>query len=230
MFENKAEVILPLNSSLERTNSSPLGTEYSVCNDVTTLLFWLLDYIPFIIFLLSNTPRKNKLLLSFSSSVMSDSETLWNAAHQASLSFTVPWVCSNSCPLSLRSHPTVSSCRPLLLLPSIFPGISIFSNESALCIWWPKYWSFSFSISPSNNYSGLISLGLTGLISLQSKGLSRVFSNITGQKQQFFRAQPSLWSNCHICTWRLEKPQIWLNGPLSAKWCFCFLICCLGLS
>ena len=90
MFENKAEVILPLNSSLERTNSSPLGTEYSVCNDVTTLLFWLLDYIPFIIFLLSNTPRKNKLLLSFSSSVMSDSETLWNAAHQASLSFTVP--------------------------------------------------------------------------------------------------------------------------------------------
>lgn len=67
MFENKAEVILPLNSSLERTNSSPLGTEYSVCNDVMTLLFWLFNYIPFIIFLLFNTPRKIKLLLSFSS-------------------------------------------------------------------------------------------------------------------------------------------------------------------
>ena len=61
-------------------------------------------------------------------------------------------------------------CRPLLLLSSIFPSIRIFSNESVLCIRWPKYWSFSFSISPSNEYLGLISLGLTGLIFLQSKG------------------------------------------------------------
>ena len=69
-------------------------------------------------------------------------------------------------------------CRPLLLLPSIFPSIRVFSNESALCITWPKYWSFSFSISPYNEYSGFISLGLTGWISLQSKGLSRVFKSI----------------------------------------------------
>ena len=61
-------------------------------------------------------------------------------------------------------------CRPLLLLSSIFPSIRVFSNESVLCIRWPKYWSFSFSISPSNEYLGLISLGLTGLIFLQSKG------------------------------------------------------------
>lgn len=67
MFENKAEVILPLNSSLERANSFPLGTEYSICNDAMTLLFWLFDYIPFIILLLFNTPRKTKLLLSISS-------------------------------------------------------------------------------------------------------------------------------------------------------------------
>ena len=70
-------------------------------------------------------------------------------------------------------------------------------------------------------------LGLTGLISLQSKGLSRVFSSTAVQKHQFFSAQPSLWSNSHMHTWLLEKPQFWLYSPLSAKWCLCFLICCL---
>ena len=75
-------------------------------------------------------------------------------------------------------------CCPLLLLPSIIPSIRVFSNESALCIRWPKYWSFSFSIriSPSNEYSGLISIRIESLISFQSKGLSRVFSNTTVQK------------------------------------------------
>ena len=69
-------------------------------------------------------------------------------------------------------------CHSLLLLLSVFSSIRVLSNESALCMWWPKYWSFSFNISPSNEYSGLISLGLTGLTSLQSKRLSRVFSSI----------------------------------------------------
>ena len=72
-------------------------------------------------------------------------------------------------------------CHPLLLLPSIFPGIRVFSSELVLRIRWPKYWSFSFNISPSNEYSGLISFRMTGLISLQSKGLSRVFYNTTVQ-------------------------------------------------
>ena len=90
-------------------------------------------------------------------------------------------------------------CLPLLLLLSIFPSIRVFSNEMALCIRWPKYYSFSFSISPSSEYSGF-PLGLTGWISLQSKGLSRVFSNATVQKHQFFSAQLSLWSNSHIHT------------------------------
>ena len=99
-------------------------------------------------------------------------------------------VYSNSCPLSQRYHPTISSCRPLLLLPPIPPSIRVFSNVSALCMRWPKYWSSSFSISPSNGHSGLISFGLTGWISLQSKGLSRV-SNTTAQKHQFFGAQLS---------------------------------------
>ena len=81
-------------------------------------------------------------------------------------------------------------CRPLLLPPSNFPRIRVFSNESVLHIRWPEYWSFS--ISPSNEYTGLISFTMTGWISLQSKGLSRVFSNTTVQKQQFFGTRPSL--------------------------------------
>ena len=84
------------------------------------------------------------------------------------------------------SHPLSS------LLPSIFPGIRVFSNESVLCIRWPKYWSFSFSISPSNEHSDWSPLGWTGWISLQSKGLSGVFSNTTVQKHSFFSAQLSL--------------------------------------
>ena len=98
-------------------------------------------------------------------------------------------------------------CRPLLLLPSIFPSIKVFSNEPVLRIRWPKYWSFSFSISPSNEYWVFISfLELAGLISLQSKGLSRAFSSTKIWKHQFFGAQPSLWSNSHIHAWLLEKP------------------------
>ena len=91
-------------------------------------------------------------------------------------------------------------CCPLLLLPSIFPSIQVFSNKSVLHIRWPNSWSFSFNISPSNEYSGQISLGWTGLISLKSKGLSRVFSNTTVQKHQFFGTQLSLYSNSHIHT------------------------------
>ena len=92
------------------------------------------------------------------------------------------------------------------LLSSIFSSITIFSDESALRIRWPKYWSFSFSISPSNEYSGLISFRMDCFdIFLQSKGHSRVFSNTTIQKHQFFSIQLSLESNSHIHTWLLEK-------------------------
>ena len=93
-------------------------------------------------------------------------------------------------------------CCPLLLLPSVSPSIRVFYKESILRIKWPKYWSFSFNISPSNEYSGLISFGLTRWISLQSKGLtvSRVFSNTRVQQHQFFGAQLSLESSSHIHT------------------------------
>ena len=89
-------------------------------------------------------------------------------------------------------------CCPLLLLPPIPPSIGVFSNESTLRMRWPKYWSFSFSISPSNEHSGLISFRMDWLDLLCSKGLSRVFSNTTVQKHQFFSAQLSSQSNSHI--------------------------------
>ena len=139
---------------------------------------------------------------------MSDSATPWTAACQASLSIT-----NSQSLLKLMSIESVMPsnhlilCCPLLLLSSIFPSIRVFSNESALCIRWPKYWSFSFSIRPSmNKYSGLISFRTDWLDLLQTKGLSRVFSNTTVQKHQFFGAQLSLWSNSHIHTRLLEKP------------------------
>ena len=125
--------------------------------------------------------------------------TPWTAAHQAPLSSAVAQSLLKimSIKLMMPSNHLIL-CHPLLLLPSVFPSIRIFSSALALHIRWPKYGSLSFSISPSNEYSGLISLGWTGWISLQSKGLSRVFSSTTVRKHQFFSAQPSLWSNLHI--------------------------------
>ena len=123
--------------------------------------------------------------------------TPWTAARQASLSFTIwSWLKLMSLVTGMPSN-HLTLCRPLLFLPSISPSIRVFSNESALCIRWPKYWSFS--ISPSNEYSGLISFRI-GVISLLSKGLSRVFSNTTVQKHQFFSAKLSLWSSSYIHT------------------------------
>ena len=117
--------------------------------------------------------------------------TPWTEACQASLSITNSW--SSLKLMSIKSVMPSNHlilCHPLLLLPSIFPSIRVFSNKLALCIRWPKYWSFSFNISSSN--SGLISFRMDCWISLQSKGLSRVFSNTTVQKHQFFSAQISL--------------------------------------
>ena len=89
-------------------------------------------------------------------------------------------------------------CCPLLPLPLTFPSIRMFSTESALCIRWPKYWSFSFSISLSNEYSGLISFRIEWFDLLACRELSRVLFSTTVQKHQFFNAQPSLWSSSHI--------------------------------
>ena len=93
----------------------------------------------------------------------------------------------------------------LLFLPSVFPSIKAFWNESVLRIRWPKYWSFSFSIVLPMNIHGWFPLGLTDMISLLSKGLLRVFTS-TIWKHPFFNTHPFLWSNSHIHTWLLEKP------------------------
>ena len=97
--------------------------------------------------------------------------TPWTAARQASLSITT----SHSLPKLMSIESVMPSnhlilCHPLLLLPSIFPSIRVFSNESALCIRWPKYWSLSFNISPSNEYSGLISFRMDWLDLLAVQG------------------------------------------------------------
>ena len=133
------------------------------------------------------------LSVQFSRSVVSNSATPWTATHQASLPITnsqslFKLMCIE---LVMPSNHFILCC-PLLFLPSIFPSIRVFSNELALRIRWPKYWSFSFNISPSSEYSGLIPFRIDSLISLQSRGLSRVFSNTTVQKHQFFSAQLSL--------------------------------------
>ena len=99
-------------------------------------------------------------------------------------------------------------CHHLLCLPSIFPSIRVFSNKLALHIRWPKYWSFSFSTSPSNEYSGLISFWIDWLGLLAVQGTLKSFLQLHSSKHQFFGTQLSLWSNCHIHTWLLEK--FWL--------------------
>ena len=132
--------------------------------------------------------------------------TLWTIARQASLSITNYQ--SLPKPTSIESVMPPNHlilCHPLLLLPSIFISIRVFSNKSALHTKWPKYWSFSFNVSPSKEHQGWYPLGWTGWISFHSKGLSRVLSNTTVQKHQFFGAQLSLQSNSHIHTWPLKK-------------------------
>ena len=135
---------------------------------------------------------------------MSDSGNPWTEACQACLSFTISWsllkLMSNE--LVMPSNHLILCC-PLLLPPSICPSIRVFSNESVL-------WSGGQSIGASAsvlpmNIQDWFPLGLIGWISLQSKGLSRVFSNTKVWKHQFFSAQPSLWSKSHIHTWLLEK-------------------------
>ena len=125
--------------------------------------------------------------------------TPWTTARQASLSLTI----SQSL-LKLMSFESVRPsnhlilCRPLLLLPAIFPSIRVFSNESVLCIRWPKYWSFSSSISPSNEYSGLISFRMDWSDLLAVQRTLRSLLQHHRSNHQFFGTQPSLWSSSPI--------------------------------
>ena len=123
--------------------------------------------------------------------------TPWTAAHQASLSFIISWNFLKFIFIELLMPSNyLILCLPILLLPSILSGIRVFSNESALHIRWPKYWSFSFSISPSNEYSGLISCRKSPCCPKDSQESSPA----PQLERSIVCTQPSLWSNSHMCT------------------------------
>ena len=120
---------------------------------------------------------------------------------QASLSITNSWSSRKLMSIeSVMPSNHLILCRPLLLLPSIFPSIRVFSNESALRVRWPKYWSFSFNISPFNEHPGLISFRMDWLDLLAVQGTLKSLLQHTVQKHQFFGAQLSSQSNFHIHT------------------------------
>ena len=164
------------------------------------------------------TPQFQEIV-QFSCSVMSNS--LWpHGLQHARLPCTssIPGACSNLCPSSQWCYPTFSSsCRPLLFRPSIFPSIRVFSNVSVLCIRWPKYWNFSCSISPSNEYLGLISFRMDWFDLLAIQGILKSLLQHHSSKASILGAQLSWWYDSHIHTWLLEKRYIALTITLSAK-------------
>ena len=156
--------------------------------------------------------------------------TPWTAARQVSLSFTISRSLLKVMSIeSVMPSNHLMLCRPLLL-PSIFPRSRVFSSESVLRIRWPKDWSFSFNISFSSEYSGLISFRMDWLDLLAVPGTLKSLLQCHSSKvsvlwcSAFFMVQLSH----HI--WLVEKPQLWLDWPLPETWCLCFLIHCLGLS
>ena len=150
------------------------------------------------------------------------------AAGQAPLSFTISQSLLEfmSIELVMLSNHLILWHNSLLLL-SIFQSIRGFSNESVLRIRWPKYWSFS--IGPSNEYSGLISFRIDWFDFLADQGTLKSILQHHSSKATILWLS-SLWFKFHIHIQLLGKPQLALYEPLSAKWCFCFLICCLGFS
>ena len=189
---------------------------------VVLQLFILNSY--FLLFFISS--------VHFSRSVMSDS--LWPHELQHArppCPSPTSGVYPNSCPWSQWCHPVISSSViPFSSCLQSFPESGSFQMSQLFTSGGQSIGiSVSASVLPVNTQDWS-PLGWTGWISLQSKGLSRVFSNTTVQKHQFFGVQPSSQSNSHIHTWPLEKPQPWLDGHLSAKQCLCFWTCYLGWS
>ena len=143
----------------------------------------------------------------------------------------LPEFSSNSCQLSQWCHPTITpSITPFSSCPQSFSVSGSFPRSRLFASGGQSIRAFTSATVLPVNIQGWFPLGLTGLISLLSKGLSRVFSSTIIRKHEFFGSQPSLWSNSHIRTWLLKKTIVSLYGPLLAKWCLCFLICYLALS
>ena len=143
---------------------------------------------------------------------ISDSVTAWTAAHRTSLSIADSRsLFKLMCIESVMPSNHLILCRPLLLLPSIFPSIKVFSNESVLRIRWPKYWSFSISLS--SEYSGLVSFRMDwlDLLAVQRTLKSLLFWTPQFKSINSSALSSSVWSNSHIHTWLLQKPCLWLN-------------------
>ena len=169
-------------------------------------------------------------LVQFSHSVVSNSLPSHGLQHsRPPCPSPNPRVFSNSCPPTQWYHTAISS--PVLPFSSCLQS----SQHQGLFKWVSsshqvaKVLEFQLQHQSLMNIQDWFPLGWTGWLSLQSKGLSRVFSNTKVQKHQFFSIQLFLQSKSHIHTWLLQKPQLWLDGPLSAKWCVCFVILCLGI-
>jgi len=167
--------------------------------------------------------------IQFSLSVVSDSVIPWTAAHQASLSIT-----NSHGLLKLKSIELVMLsnhlilCHPLLLSPSIFPSIRVFSNESVLCIRWPK--NSSFSISPSNEYSGLIFFRIYWFDLLADQGTLKSLLQHHSSKASILQHSAFFMVHLSHPYMTTGKTIALTSRPSSAKLCFCFLICCLGWS
>ena len=167
----------------------------------------------------------------FSHSVVSDSLRHHGPQHtRLPCPSPSPGACSNSCPLSQWCHPTILSCHPFFFLPSIFSSIKVFSNELALCVRWPKYRSFSFSISPSNEYSGMISFRMDCFDLLAVQGTLKSLL-------QHYCLKASILLRSAFFMVQLSHPYM-TTGKTRAltSWNFVikvmspFLICCLGWS
>ena len=154
-------------------------------------------------------PAKHSVNVQFSSvTVRSDSLQPHGLQHaRPPCPSPTPGIYSNSCPLSRWCHLTISSSIvPFSSWLQSFPASGSFQMSPVLCIRWPKYWSFSFSISPFNEYSALISFRMDWLDLLAVQGTLKSLFNTIVQRRQFFGAQLYLLSNSHIHTWLLEKP------------------------
>ena len=158
---------------------------------------------------------KHQVHSQFSCTVVSDSVTPWTAARQASLSITNSWSLLKlmSIELVMPSNHLIL-CHPLLLLPSVFPSIRVFSNESVLHIRWPKYWSFSFSISPSNEYSGLISFRIGWFDLLAVQGTLRSLLQHHSSKASI------LWHSAFVMV-QLSQPYVTTGKTVAlTRWTF----------
>jgi len=144
--------------------------------------------------------------------------TPWTAAYQAFLFITNSWSLLKLMSIeSVMPSNHLNLCHPLLLLPSIFPSIRVFSNESALCIRWPKYWSFSFSISPCNEYSGLISFRMDWLDLLAVQGTLKSLLQYHSSKTLIIQ-HVAFFITQHFHSYLTTgKTIVWLDETLSAK-------------